>query len=609
MNILSILLFTFALLTDTHISTSNPKPMEDLQRSINDINLNPDIEFVVVTGDLSESGDLASLQDIKHALDQLRVPYYAASGNHETTWSESGVMDFSRVFGDSRFAFSHAGCYFIGFNSGPVIRMADGHVAPQDIAWLRHNLDSVSAAGESPIFVFTHYPLRNGDVDNWYEVTDVLRQHNVQCVMGGHYHRNLIFDCDGITDVLNRSNLRGKDEYNGYSIISVTDSIRFYERHLGEQEMSHWLSLPYGKKAYGPSDDSLRPDFAVNKKYKQVKRVWHQQLKGGIYSTPVSDGKSLYIGDDVGTLYCLDIKTGETRWSFDTGMRIVGSPAVADGVVVFGSANYKIYGLDAQTGTALWTYTTQQAVMGAAIIHKGIAYIGGGDGKMYAFDLKTGAIKWTFNELKNYVLTRPLVYNNKLYFGAWDTYLYALNLEDGSLAWKWNNGKGNPKLSPASVWPVAADGKIFITAPDRYFTCLDAETGQIVWRTNKYKVRETVGLSEDGKAVYSKCMWDTVVAISTASPVGNETISEPTELWVTHADFGYEHNPAMPLEKDGTLWVSTKNGLLLGMSAKTGKVLWRHKIGNSILNTPLPLSNKECIFTSSEGTITRIKVK
>jgi glucose dehydrogenase len=65
----------------------------------------------------------------------------------------------------------------------------------------------------------------------------------------------------------------------------------------------------------------------------------------------------------------------------------------------------------------------------------------------------------------------------------------------------------------------------------------------------------------------------------------------------------------MPLEKDGTLWVSTKNGLLLGMEAKTGKVLWRHKIGNSILNTPLPLGNKECIFTSSEGTITYIRVK
>ena len=654
MNILSILLFSFALLTDTHISTSNPKPMEDLQRSIADINQNPNIEFVVVTGDLTESGDRASIQAIKDELEKLNVPFYAASGNHETTWSESGVMDFTRVFGDSRFAFSHAGAYFIGFNSGPVIRMADGHVAPQDIAWLKHNLDSISqlsytssasdrsSKGEirtlnsqlstTPIFVFTHYPLRKGDVDNWYEVTDVLREHNVQCVMGGHYHRNLIFDCDGITDVLNRSNLRGNDTINGYSIISVTDSIRFYERTpspLGgtpsnsvagvQYPITPWLTLPYGTKTYGPSDQALRPDFSVNKQYPKVTRAWHKSLKGGLYSTPVTDGESLYIGDDVGMFYCLDLHTGATKWTFDTGMRIVGSPAVADGVVVFGSANYNIYGLDTKTGKPLWTFTTNQAVMGAATIHEGVAYIGGGDGRMFAFDLKTGALKWSFNELKNYVLTRPLVYNDKLYFGAWDTYLYALHLKDGSLAWKWSNGKSNPKLSPASVWPVAADGKIFITAPDRYFTCLDAETGAEVWRTKEFKVRETVGLSEDGKTVYSKCMWDTVVAISTQYPISHSSHSErpigetpsnsPTPLWTSHAGFGYEHNPAMPLEKDGTLWVSTKNGLLLGMDAKTGKVLWCHKIGNSILNTPLPLSGKECIFTSSEGTITRIRVR
>lgn len=601
MNILSILLFSFALLTDTHISTSNPRPMEDLQRSIADINLDPTIEFVVVTGDLSESGDRASIQAIKDKLEKLNVPFYAASGNHETTWSESGVMDFSRVFGDSRFAFTHNGMYFIGFNSGPVIRMADGHVAPQDIAWLKHNLDSVSAAGDAPIFVFTHYPLRNGDVDNWYDVTDVLRQHNVQCIMGGHYHRNLLFDCDGIADVLNRSNLRDKDGVNGYSIISISDSIRFHEKRIGE-DAQQWLSLPFEQKEYGPSNEELRPNFDVNKEYANVKRVWHKALKGGIYSTPVTDGKSLFIGDDVGVMYSLDLKKGKTNWTFDTGMRIVGSPAVNDGVVVFGSANYNIYGLDAKTGKEIWHITTNQAVMGAATIHEGIAYIGGGDGRMFAIDIHTGKVKWSFDELKNYVLTRPLVYNDKLYFGCWDTHFYALNLADGSLVWKWNNGNGNPKLSPASVWPVAANGKVFFAAPDRYFTCLDAETGEQIWRTKEYKVRETVGLSEDGRTVYSKCMWDTVVAM-------DATTLEPVTRWATHAEFGYEHNPAMPLEKDGILWVSTKNGLLLGMDAQTGKVLWRHKIGNSILNTPLPLSNKECIFTSSEGTITYIRVK
>ena len=64
MSIFSVLCLSFALLTDTHISTSNPRPMEDLQRSIADINQNPNIEFVVVTGDLTESGDRASIEAV-----------------------------------------------------------------------------------------------------------------------------------------------------------------------------------------------------------------------------------------------------------------------------------------------------------------------------------------------------------------------------------------------------------------------------------------------------------------------------------------------------------------------------------------------------------------
>ncbi len=601
MNIASILLFSFALLTDTHISNSNPQPLEDLQRSVADINAMPDVDFVIVSGDLTESGDRRALETVKNELDRLRVPYYATSGNHETTWSESGVMDFSRVFGSNRFAFTYDSTFFVGFNSGPVIRMADGHVAPQDIAWLKEQLDSVANHGNSKIIVVTHYPLQNGDVDNWFDVTDVLRRYNVQCVMGGHYHRNLLFDCDGIPDVINRSNLRGNDSINGYSYITVTDSIRVSEKRIGQAPVQ-WLSLPFEQKHYGAPDPALRPDYSVNEQYKQVREVWSKQLTGGIYSSPVTDGHTLYIGDDVGTMYALDVRTGKIEWTFATGMRIVGSPATDEGVVVFGSANDTIYGLRTADGTPLWRVPTKQAVMGAATIYKGVAYIGGGDGCMRAIDIHTGEVKWVFDQLKNYVLTRPLVYRGKLYFGCWDTYFYALNLSDGSLVWRWTNGKSNGKLSPASVWPVASDGKIFITAPDRFWTCLDAETGAQIWRTNQYKVRETVGLSEDGKTVYSKCMWDDVVALDAMA-------REPQVKWVVNAGFGYEHDPCMPLEKGGTLWVGTKNGLLIGMNAKTGQVMWRHKIGNSILNTVLPLSGKECIVTSSEGTITRIRVR
>ena len=46
--------FTFALLTDTHISHKNPAPAEDLKRVIKEVNENPNIDFVAVSGDISE---------------------------------------------------------------------------------------------------------------------------------------------------------------------------------------------------------------------------------------------------------------------------------------------------------------------------------------------------------------------------------------------------------------------------------------------------------------------------------------------------------------------------------------------------------------------------
>ena len=47
----------FALLTDIHISPTNPGPLEDLKRSIDEIRTNDSIDFVIVSGDLTEAGD------------------------------------------------------------------------------------------------------------------------------------------------------------------------------------------------------------------------------------------------------------------------------------------------------------------------------------------------------------------------------------------------------------------------------------------------------------------------------------------------------------------------------------------------------------------------
>ena len=116
--------FRFAQLTDLHFSPNNANPTEDLLRSVAQINATDSIDFVLVTGDLTEEGDRTSLEKAKSCLDLLKVPYYAALGNHETKWSDSGCTAFGEIFGGERFEFEHKGFLFLGFNTGPLMRIA-----------------------------------------------------------------------------------------------------------------------------------------------------------------------------------------------------------------------------------------------------------------------------------------------------------------------------------------------------------------------------------------------------------------------------------------------------------------------------------------------------
>ena len=164
--------FRFAQLTDIHLTPNNPNPTEDLLRSVAQINATDSIDFVLVTGDLTEEGDRTTMEKVKSCLDLLKVPYHVVLGNHETKWSDSGCTAFGEIFGGERFEFEHKGFLFLGFNSGPLMRMAYGHVVPQDIRWMTEEMDKNGK--DKPVILVTHYPLMEGDVDNWYEVTEAF---------------------------------------------------------------------------------------------------------------------------------------------------------------------------------------------------------------------------------------------------------------------------------------------------------------------------------------------------------------------------------------------------------------------------------------------------
>ncbi|WP_195500878.1 outer membrane protein assembly factor BamB family protein [Bacteroides clarus] len=598
--------FRFAQLTDIHLSPNNPNPTEDLLRSIAQINATDSLDFVLVTGDLTEEGDRATMEKVKSCLDLLKVKYYVALGNHETKWSDSGCTAFGEIFGGERFDFEHKGFLFLGFNSGPLMRMAYGHVVPQDIRWMTERMSRYNTGNprqNNPVILVTHYPMTEGDVDNWYEVTDAVRPYNIRLFIGGHYHRNRDLRYDGIPGILMRSNLRDKDEKPGYGIYEITkDSILVYTQRIGEPKKK-WAAFSLTESYYDRNGKADKyPDFSVNKEYAQVKEQWLVQTGAGIYCSPAVEKDKVFVGDDMGYLTAYALKSGKKLWSFQSGKRIVGTPAVSEGIVVFGSADCKIYGLNAQNGNLLWTVKAAAPVLGAVTIDNGIAYIGASDHTFRAVNIHTGDVKWNFTGVKGYIETKPLVTDNKVIFGAWDNTLYALDKADGKELWKWTGGLTRMHFSPAAVWPVASDGKVFITDPQRAMTAIDLKTGNTVWRTFQSMVRETIGLSEDGERIYSKTMNDSIVCYSAKG-------DQPHELWASNVGFGYEHAPSMQVEKEGIVFGSTKEGLIFALEAKTGKVLWKHKIGNSLISTVVPLGNNRVLFTATGGETGLLKLK
>lgn len=590
--------FRFAFISDTHIGSPDGKADEDLRRTINNINSNNDVDFVVITGDITELGTNEELPRAKKLFDSLKVKYYIIPGNHDVGWSESGGMSFISTFGSDRFVFDHNGIRFIGCSSGPYVRMSDGHIPKDAMQWMKNILDTTSAS--MPVIFLNHYPMDN-QMDNWYEVIDMFKKRNTLLFLCGHGHANKVLNFEGIPGVMGRSNLRAKQSEGGYNLVDVnSDSILFTERKPLTSILKKWAGIKVEKLNYDLTKKFTRPDYNINKQYPHTKATWSFSSNSNVISTPAIINDLVIFGNQQGVVVALSLNNGKQKWEYKTGGAIYSTPAVHQNKIVFGSADGFVYCLN-NKGKEIWKLKTGAAVLGCPLIENNIVYIGGSDHIFRALDLNTGKELWGFNELNGPVVSTPVINKNDIIFGAWDTYLYSLNKATGILNWKWNNGSSVRNYSPASCIPVIKNDIIYVAAPDRYLSAIDAVTGQTLWRTNESAVRESIGISEDGTLIYGKTMNDTLAAYYADR-------SMPKAAWKINVGYGYEHTPSMLIEKNGIVFFGTKNGIVFAVNVITKKVDWAYKIDNSMVNTVKVIDNKNIIASTMDGKVVMLKV-
>ena len=605
----------FAYLSDIHISEGSPR-IENLQRCIADINSQPDIQFTIFGGDITEFGADHEIVMTKALIDELAHPYWIVAGNHDAKWSESGCNTFARVFGYEQFEFEAGGIKFLGCNSGPNMRMAPALLPHESLVWL----DSIMTATpkSQPVIFVNHYP-QDTSILNYFQVMNALKKGNIQLLIGGHWHMNKALDYEGVPGILGRSPDRGKEV--GYNIMEIKDgTFSAHERILVDKDGQ--VISPLDRKpwytqqltdtpqyepdkaagrdnAYGLPFDYPFLKFDVNREFPQVQEIWRTQDEGDIGCGAVPAGRFVLYANEAGVVKALDAATGREVWRFATEGKVFSTPAVWRKKVVIGSTDGYIYCLSLRNGKLRWRYRCEKSVLASPVIRKGIAYIGASDHVFRALKVRNGKLVWAREGIAGFVECKPYVDDSQVVFGDWANTLYSLDPRTGAVQWTWKT-KGSRMFSPAAVYPVKAHGKIFVVTPERKNYALDAGTGEQLWVSTGG--RESIGLSPDGETIYVKTMFDSVQAYVT-------TADNAEKRWETHPGFGYEIAPTPSVSSpDGQLlFVPTDKGNLFCLNASDGTVVWKHKISVALINSIVPLPGSYLLIATMDGVVTLLQ--
>jgi len=206
----------FVHLTDLHISHPDAKDPKDrgtsrgaLARVVGIINaMDPQPDFVVASGDLTNMGDAASYGLVRDLLAPLMPPIVLAMGNHDLRDGFRAV--FGGDGGDAPFFHDavHGELHVITLDTKVPERVA-GAICDQQFAFLS---DALRRHAALPKLIVMHHPPRVDDTSlPWGTIdlatterlAEILKGSEIAGILSGHIHINQINQWHGIPICIN----------------------------------------------------------------------------------------------------------------------------------------------------------------------------------------------------------------------------------------------------------------------------------------------------------------------------------------------------------------------------------------------------------------------
>lgn len=317
--------------------------------------------------------------------------------------------------------------------------------------------------------------------------------------------------------------------------------------------------------------------------------------QAGFEGTPVIADGRVFLGDFIGHVYAIDLKTGQLVWKVKEKDGFLAAGCCSNGILVMGDFSGNIFGYKMSDGTKVWSVEIDsQIVRGGNLIGEDVL-LSTDAGSLIGLELSTGKEKWKY-ATGDQLNSTASIWKQQALLGGCDSRLHQVDLTKGTPL-RESLDLGAPTLSTPNI---IGDIAIVPTQPGNVYA-IRIDTGETLWSYNPDQSLNTdIRTSSATLAQYKDGKLDGIVVV----PSRNRRL---LGLDASNGKLKWEavlrkRAEAAPVVCDGRAWIGGTDGMIYSISLVDGKETWSYQMSGQILASPAVAENR-LIIASEKGSV------
>ena len=382
----------------------------------------------------------------------------------------------------------------------------------------------------------------------------------------------LLVQVDSATEELEYRTLEAEDDL----LASIGSASRLVERHV-DLLLGDDVGQPGSGALDAGPDEKLSAGAGTINGIRQLRVDLNTVLitSGLLSAVPCLHERSVYIGDEGGSLYCLAADDGSVRWRALLPAGIHASAAVYDGSCLVGLRNGQVFCLDSGSGEQRWAFQTSGRIVAAPVVFAGRAFIGSLDGIMYCLEIQSGSLCWQF-AAGSAIAEEAALGEAVVYFVGSADCLFGVGSESGEQVLVLR-----PGTSIVGA-PVVAAGNLVFSGGDGRLYAVRAGSGEPAW---------TLGGKDErllAPVLFTEPTSGQEALLAVQSSEGQLYVVSAAEGGIVSTIRTGARDPSFPPFISGFIaCLQREPGTLEMLDVRTGKLLWSSIISDSPLLRPV----------------------